>query len=68
MNRGFKSDESYELEGIVETQTAKAYLIEFTNGKKCWVPKSQCELLGDLEEGKGMFRIKEWFVEKEKLA
>jgi hypothetical protein len=65
-----RSDESYELEGEIENQTAKAWLINFTNvDKQVWVPKSQAEML-DLNEstGKCTIRVRGWFAEKENLA
>jgi hypothetical protein len=63
-------DEKYvELEARIETQTAKAYLLEFTNtGEQCWVPKSQVYDRNQMGDGIWMFSISEWFVKKENLA
>jgi hypothetical protein len=62
------SDETYELEGTIEHTTAKARLIEFTNGRTVWVPKSCIVEEHDLGDGKFEFVIKQWFAEKEGLA
>jgi hypothetical protein len=64
------ADDWVELEGRVETQTKKAKLIEFTNGPKAWVPKSQ--IINELESGREpdvyIFHIKAWFARKESLV
>jgi hypothetical protein len=64
------SDETYELEGTVEHTTAKARLIEFTNGRTVWVPKSCIveEYPSDADSDVYVFVIKQWFAEKEGLA
>jgi hypothetical protein len=60
-------DEIVEVEGRVEHETPKAKLVEFTNGPKIWVPKSQ--IVTELPNGDTIiFHIKEWFAKKEKLV
>lgn len=61
-------DELVELEGRVETSTAKAKLIVFTNDeRKIWVPKSQIKQEFDQGDGTFIFHIAEWFCKKENL-
>ena len=60
-------DESVEVEGRLEHETAKAKLVEFTNGPKVWVPKSQ--IVSERENGETViYVIKEWFAKKENLV
>lgn len=65
---GFRAgDETVEIEGRLEHETQKAKLVEFTNGPKVWVPKSQIvkeEPSGELV----IYTVKEWFAKKEKLV
>lgn len=65
-----REDKLYEFEGRIEAQTAKAYLIEFTNnGEEMWVPKSQ--IRGEPEAttpGRYMFTLTEWIAKKNGLV
>lgn len=64
-----RDDRYIELEARIETQTAKAYLLEFTNtGTQVWVPKSQVYDYNETSPGRYLFAIKEWFVKKEGLV
>lgn len=52
----------YNLKAIkIKRETAKAYLVEFLNGKKAWLPKSRTKMEG------GYLAVQEWLVEKNKL-
>ena len=52
----------YNLKAIkIKRETAKAYLVEFLNGKKAWLPKSRTKMEGEY------LAVQEWLVEKNKL-
>lgn len=62
--------DTYELEGRIETSTAKATLIEFTNtGEQVWVPKSQIhgQRPSDSKD-LFLFDISAWLAKKNNLA
>lgn len=70
MSRGFKSgDELVTIEGRIETTTAKAVLIDLTNGEQVWMPKSQIHSQTKIsDDGLHEFEITEWIAKKNNLA
>lgn len=64
-------DPTVEVEAKVETQTAKAYLIEPTMGmiNQVWLPKSQ--VVGATEpneEGTRVFTVTQWWYDKSEIG
>lgn len=54
-----------ELEGRIETQTKKAYLVELTNtGTMVWIPKSQVYDRNEIGDGLWLFAVSTWWVGK----
>lgn len=66
---GFRTgDEIVEIEGEIEAQTAKAYLIIPTIGEQCWIPKSQVRDVKDTNDPKvKVFFLTEWIARKNGL-
>lgn len=66
---GFNSgDEIVEIEGAIEAQTAKAFLIIPTIGEQCWLPKSQITDVKDTSDPKiKVFFMKAWLAKKNGL-
>ena len=65
----FIGDETYEWEGRIEFQTAKARLVQSTIGAKVWVPKGQTfDLIriGTDDDGPFLFHTSEWWTKKAK--
>lgn len=63
----FKDDEWIELEGIVETSTAKALLFNGVNmDEPAWIPKSQCEIASEAARSGELttLRVKAWIARK----
>ena len=53
----------YNIEAVkVKRETEKAYLVEFLNGEKAWLPKSRTKMEREY------FAVPEWLVEKNKLS
>lgn len=63
-------DDVVTLEGKIEAETPKAFLVEFTAGPKVWIPKSQVRehVLRDREEMLYDFTITEWIAKKNDLV
>ena len=58
-------DPTMELEAVIETTTAKAYLIYPTMGpkKEVWLPKSQVvEMSEPNDNGTRTFKVTEWWA------
>lgn len=66
---GFRNgDEIVEIEGAIEAQTAKAYLIIPTIGEQCWIPKSQVKDVRDTgDPNVKVFMITDWIARKNGL-
>lgn len=63
-----KSNENtVELEGVLERETEKAYLVDFGLADKVWMPKSQVR---DVQKGSGRttsFTVTEWIANEKGL-
>jgi len=60
-------DPTVEVEGRIETSTAKAYLIEPTMSKKTevWLPKSQTVGMTDPDDnGVRVFTVTQWWYKQ----
>jgi hypothetical protein len=61
-------DETIEVEGHIEVQTAKAVLFFPTIGEKCWIPKSQIVSMSEPDtEGNLMIEMTQWIARKNGL-
>lgn len=52
-------------------ETAAALLVQFPNGRECWVPKSVItddSEVYEKKDGSGTLIVKRWFAEKEGLG
>lgn len=61
------NDDTVELEGILEHETEKAYLVDFGLADKVWMPKSQVR---DVQQGSGRttaFTVTEWIANEKGL-
>ena len=57
-------DKTVEIEAVIETTTAKAYLIYPTMGKKkeVWLPKSQVFQMSEPDDdGNRLFTVTQWW-------
>ena len=62
-----EGDPTCEIEGRIETTTAKAYLIEPTMGnmKTVWLPKSQTVGMSDPnDDGNRTFTVTKWWYDR----
>ncbi|HNC59602.1 MAG TPA: hypothetical protein PLP33_29510 [Leptospiraceae bacterium] len=57
-----QAEEIFQLEGIILTQTEKAWQVQFSGGKVCWLPKSRVALDCD-----GVFHVPAWLVKSNGL-
>lgn len=60
-------DATFEFEGRIEVQTAKAYLVFPTMGpEQCWVPKSQTVSMSEPDfDGNRTFVVTKWWADKQ---
>ena len=65
---GWKSDETFEIEGEIEARTPKAVLFHPTIGEKCWIPKSQIVNEYPVGDDKFVLVITEWIAKKNGLC
>lgn len=62
-------DETVAVEGKIEMTTAKAYLVHFTLGGECWLPKSQVVSMEEPDmDGNRNIIITQWIAEKNGLV
>lgn len=56
-----------KVQGTIKNETERALLIQLPSGQEIWFPKSTIKSSSETGEGKSIFFIDTWFLEKQKI-